>query len=152
MDDTIKFLREQAILCSRLNELLDKLSDALKNNSLETAEIVKTIDPLVFDLSKNSAKSQKFLETTNYKNFGELIMAAEDGVKKDVAERLLNQVINLQAKMIQAMQTAAKLLENASDFVDFNLNVLSQTSASPTYGAQARTETNSDRRIFDANI
>ena len=152
MDEAIKILREQAILCSRLTELLDKLTDALKNNSLETAEVVKKIDPLVIDLSKNSSKSQEFLQTTNFKNFGEFITAAEEGIHKDVAERLLNQVINLQAKLIQSMQVASRLLANGKDFVNFNLNVLSQTSASPTYGSEAKTRTNSDRRIFDANV
>lgn len=152
MDEAIKLLREQAILCSRLLELLKKLSDSLKKTSLDTAEIVQEMDPIVTDLSRNSAKSQKFLTALNCKTFGEFISAAEDGVQKDVANRLLKQVVTLQEKMAQGMKTSAELLVNGSKFISFNLNVLSQTTAAPTYGSAAQTATNSNRRIFDANI
>lgn len=152
MDEAIKLLREQAVLCSRLLELLKKLSDSLQKTSLDTAEIVQVMDPLVTDLSRNSNKSQKFLKALNYKTFGEFLEAAEGGVQKDVATRLLKQVMTLQEKLAQSMKTSADLLVNGSKFISFNLNVLSQTSASPTYGAEAQTATNSNRRIFDANI
>ena len=152
MDEAIKLLREQAILCSRLNELLDKLTDALKNFTHETPVIVQEINPLVADLEKNSTATQKFLQAANFQNFGEFINAADDGVQKDVAERLLKKVVLLQDELAAGMKVAAGVLVNGSNFVNFNLNVLSQTSASPTYGAEATTATNSNRRIFDANV
>lgn len=152
MDEAIKLLREQAILCSRLNELLDKLTNALKNFTHETQEIVQQINPLVADLSTNSTRTQKFLQAANYKNFGEFMNAAEDSVEKEVAERLLKKVVTLQEKMVNGMKVAAGVLVNGSNFVNFNLNVLSQTSASPTYGAEAQTATNVNRKIFDANV
>ena len=152
MDEAIKLLREQAILCSRLNELLDKLTESLKNFTHETQEIVQQINPLVADLSKNSTKTQKFLQAANVQTFGEFIKAANDSVEKEVAERLLKKVVDLQEKMVNGMKVAAGVLVNGSNFVNFNLNVLSQTSASPTYGAEAQTATNANRQIFDANI
>ena len=152
MDEAIKLLREQAILCSRLNELLDKLTESLKNFTHETQEIVQQINPLVADLSKNSTKTQEFLQAANVQTFGEFIKAANDSVEKEVAERLSKKVVDLQEKMVSGMKVAAGVLVNCSNFVNFNLNVLSQTSASPTYGAEAQTATNANRRIFDANI
>ena len=152
MDEAIKLLREQAILCKRLNELLDKLIDSLKNISYSTEDIVRQIDPHVLELSKNSAKSQEFLKSFNFQNFGEFLNAAEDGVQKDVAQKLLKQVSERQEKMISKMKIAAGVLVSGFNFITFNLNVLSQTSASPTYGAEAKTATNSNRRIFDANV
>ena len=141
MDEAIKLLREQAILCSRLLELLGKLSDMLRENSHDTDKIVQQMDPIVTDLSRNSGKSKDFLDKSNCKTFGEFIDSADNGVQKDVGNRLLKQVMNLQ-----------QLLVKGSEFINFNLNVLSQTSASPTYGAEAKTPTNANRRIFDANI
>jgi len=152
MDEAIKLLREQAVLCSRLLELLEKLKKSLQKTSTETAEVVQVIDPLVTELSRNANKSKKFLDALNHKTFGEFLDVAEDGVQKDVARRLLKQVMNLQEKLAQNMKISAELLVNASKFVNFNLNVLSQTSAAPTYGAAAQTATNSNRRVFDANI
>ncbi len=152
MDEAIKLLREQAVLCSRLTELLDKLTDSLKNFTHDTSGIVQQIDPLVADLSKNSTRTQDFLKAANFNTFGEFINAADDGVQKDVAGRLLKQVVNLQEKLAGKMKIAAGVLVNGANFVNFNLNVLSQTSASPTYGAEAQTATNANRRIFDANV
>ena len=152
MDEAIKLLREQAVLCSRLTDLLGKLEDSLKNHSHDTEEVVRKIDPLVINLNKNAANTQKFLEESNFKNFGEFIEASVEGVQKDVAANLLKKVISHQEKLANNMQIAAQLLVNASEFVNFNLNVLSRTQASPTYGAEAKTATNSNRRIFDANI
>lgn len=152
MDEAIKLLREQAILCSRLLALLDKLSGTLKEKTHGIDEITQQMDPIVTDLSRNSRKSKAFLDKLNCKTFGEFINAAENGVQKDVANRLLRQIMNLQDKMAYGMKLAAQLLVKGSEFINFNLNVLSQTSASPTYGAEAKTPTNSNRRIFDANI
>ena len=152
MDEAIKLLREQAILCSRLNELLDKLTDTLKNFTHETPEIVQQINPLVADLSKNSTETQKFLQAANFQTFGEFINAADDSVEKEVAERLLKKVVSSQEKLVDGMKVAAGVLVNGANFVNFNLNVLSQTSASPTYGAEAQTATNANRKIFDANV
>ena len=154
MDEAIKLLREQAILCSRLLELLNKLSESLTENSNSNSieEIIQKMDPLVGSLSKNSNRSKDFLSKSNYRNFGEFMDATENGVHKDVAMRLLSQVMNLQERLADKMKLSAQLLVKGSEFVNFNLNVLSQTTAAPTYGAAAQTATNSNRRIFDANI
>ena len=152
MDEAIKLLREQAILCSRLLELLGKMSDSLKENSHDIEELVQKMDPIVTDLSRNSNKAKDFLDKSNCKTFGEFINLADNGVQKDVANRLLKQITNLQEKMAYGMKLSAQLLVKGSEFINFNLNVLSQTSASPTYGAEAKTPTNANRRIFDANI
>ena len=152
MDEAIKLLREQTVLCSRLTELLDKLEESLKNNSHDTARIVQKIDPLVIDLNKNATNTQKFLEASNFKTFGEFIESAAAGVEKDVAYNLLKKVVSSQEKLAKSMQIAAQLLVNGSEFVNFNLNVLSRTQASPTYGSEAQTATNSNRRLIDANI
>ena len=152
MDEAIKLLREQAILCGRLNELLDALTEDLKNVSHGTEEIVQQIDPLVLKLSKNSADTQKFLKASNFKNFGEYLATAEIGTQKDVAEKLLKQVVSRQEKLVGKMKIAAGVLVNGFNFINFNLNLLSQTSASTTYGSEAKTATKSERRIFDANV
>ncbi len=152
MEETISLLREQTILCSRLLKLFADLIIILKSNSLEMAETIKKIEPLITELSRNAEKSQLFLKKAGVKTFGDFLDFQEQGVKLDVARRLLNQAENLQARLKNQTESASRLLENGGAFVSFNLNVLSQTAAGGTYGAEAVAGSQRTRRIFDANV
>jgi Mg2+ and Co2+ transporter CorA len=152
MEETIILLREQTIFCSRLLKLFADLTESLKKNSLTMIEVVNQIEIAVAELSKNSIRSQTFLERLKFKNFNEFINSQPDGVKKDVATRLLKHNSDLQSKLQIQMKILKRLNDNGKNFVNFNLNVLSRTSAAPTYGAEAVTETHSKRRLFDTNV
>ena len=152
MEEAIILLREQTIFCSRLLKLFADLTESLKKNSLTMIEVVNQIEPAVAELSKNSLKSQEFLKRLNFKNFSDLINSQADGVKKDVATRLLKYNRDLQTKLQLQMKILKRLTDKGKDFVNFNLNVLSRTSANTTYGAAAETGIQNKRRIFDTNV
>ena len=128
------------------------LTESLKKNSLDMIEVLNQIEPAVAELSKNSLKAQKFLRRLNFKNFSDFINSQPEGVQKDVATRLLLHNDDLQAKLQSQMRILKRLNDKGKNFVDFNLNLLSRTSATPTYGAAAETGSQSGRRLFDANI
>lgn len=151
MEETIILLREQTVFCNRLLKLFADLTETIKNNSLDMSKVVGQIEPVIMELSKNSARSQMFLDKMKFKNFSDFIDSQEDGVKKDVAKRLLKQNAELQNKLQRKMQTLKILTDKGKKFVEFNLNVMSRTSSS-TYGAEAQTGSQSGRRLFDANI
>jgi hypothetical protein len=151
MEETIILLREQTVFCNRLLKLFADLTETIKNNSLDMSKVVGQIEPVILELSKNSTRSQMFLDKMKFKTFSEFIDAQEDGVKKDVAKRLLKQNSELQKKLQRTMQTLKILTDKGKKFVEFNLNVMSQTSSN-TYGAEAQTGNQSGRRLFDANI
>lgn len=152
MEETIILLREQTIFCSRLLKLFADLTESLKKNSLNMIEIVNHIEPAIAELSKNSLRSQEFLKRFDFQNFNEFINSQPDGVKKDVATRLLKHNNDLQFKLQSQMRILKRLTDKGKDFVNFNLNVLSRTSATPTYGAAAETGIESKRRLFDTNV
>ncbi len=152
MEETIILLREQTIFCSRLLKLFADLTESLKKNSLNMIEITKQIEPAIAELSKNSLRSQEYLKKLKFQNFNEFINSQPDGVKKDVATRLLKHNSDLQSKLQSQMKILKRLTDKGKEFVNFNLNVLSRTSATPTYGAAAETGTQSKRRIFDTNV
>jgi hypothetical protein len=151
MEETIILLREQTVFCNRLLKLFADLTETIKNNSLDMSKIAEQIDPVIMELSKNSARSKMFLDKMKFKNFSDFIDAQEDGVKKDVAKRLLKQNGELQKKLQRTTKTLKTLTDKGKKFVEFNLNVMSRTSSN-TYGAEAQTGSQSGRRLFDANI
>jgi len=152
MEETIILLREQTVFCSRLLKLFADLTESIKNNSLEMSNIAGQIEPVIMELSKSSRKAQTFLSKMKFKNFYDLIDAQEDGVKKDVAKRLLQHNSNLQAKLQKQTKLLKTMTDKGKDFVNFSLNIMSRASTTNTYGAAANTGTQSGRRLFDANV
>ena len=153
MNEAIKILREQIVLLKKLVELFEKLIDVLKkNNSAEVPKIVQEISPLITELSKIANSSNEFLNKNGYKTLAAFVNSHESSMAKEVAENLLNEVDELHFEMRKKVSESAKLLANGKEFIDFNLNILLQTSANTTYGSSAETGSQSKKRMFEANV
>lgn len=152
MDQVIALLRGRVVLCGQLIKLLAELVDKLESNSSDTAELVRKIEAIVKDLSLNAANSQKFLEGAKVNSLSEFISAQEEGIKRDVAGRLLSQTEKLQEQLKVKMETAAMLTATGKKFVDFTLNLMTQMQTNDTYGAAAEASAHAKRHIFDANV
>ena len=152
MDETIKLLREQAILCAHLPELFDELIKIMESNSPEVQEPIRKIEATVRDLSKNAQKAQDFLQRVGSPSFAEFIAAQEKNIQRDVAQRLLKKTSDAQLRLKSQVSHVKLLLKNGKNYVDFNLNILARTSASDTYGAAAQPDSQRTRRMFEANI
>ncbi len=152
MDETIKILREQAILCAHLPELFDELIKIMESNSPEVQEPIRKIEATVRDLSKNEQKAQDFLKRVGVASFAEYINAQEKNIQRDVAEKLLIKTADAQLRLKNQVSQVKLLLKKGREYVDFNLNILARTSASDTYGAAAQTGSQRSRRMFEANV
>lgn len=152
MDETIKILREQAILCAHLPELFDELIEIMKSNSPEVQEPIRKIETTVRDLSKNEQKAQDFLKRVGAASFAEYLSAQEKNIQRNVAEKLLKKTADAQLRLKNQVAQVKLLLKKGKDYVEFNLNILARTSASSTYGSEAQTSSQRTRRMFEANI
>ena len=157
MDKAIKLLREQMIICSRLNELFTGLNNALKESrsGSDVTSSVQSIEPLMKNLSDNDNKIQEFLKSIEVPNLKALIEAQPDGTERNVANSLLNKVWNLQKRLRHQITNVARLLVNSKSFIDYNINVMTQTVASNTYGPMGSNNNLRNvqkRRMFDANV
>ena len=152
MDETIKILREQAILSAHLPELFDELIKIMESNSPEVQEPIRKIEATVRDLSKNEQKAQDFLNRVGVASFAEYINAQEKNIQRDVAEKLLTKTADAQLRLKNQVSQVKLLLKKGREYVDFNLNILARTSASDTYGAAAQTGSQRSRRMFEANV
>lgn len=152
MEETIKLLREQAVLCAHMPELLDELIKIIQSNSPEVQETLSKIEATLRDLSDNEQRSRKFLQRVKAQSFAEYIAAQEDNIHRNVAEKLLKKTAESQLRLRNQVAELKLLLQRGKNYVEFNLNILAQISASDTYGAAAQTDSRQPRRMFEANI
>ena len=152
MDETIKLLREQAILCAHLPELFDELINIMESNSPEVQEPIRKIEATMRDINKNEQKATEFLNRVGATSFAEYIAAQDKNIQRDVAEKLLKKTADAQLRLGRQAAKAKLLVKKGRDYVAFNMNILARTSASDTYGAEAQTGSNRTRRMFEANI
>ena len=152
MDETIKILREQTVICSRMPDAFNELIKVMRDNSPEVQEPIKKIESIMRELSANEKAAEEFLKKVNAPNFAEYIAAQDKSLKRDVAEKLLKKAAESQTQLRDQLTELKMLLQSGKDFVEFNLNILARTSASETYGDKAQRTSQRNRRMFEANI
>ncbi|MBE8954554.1 MAG: flagellar export chaperone FlgN [Quinella sp. 2Q5] len=152
MDEAIKILREQTVLCARLPELLDELIGVMQSNSPDVQEIIRKIETTTRALDDNQQRAQNFLARVKAPSFADYLAAQEKNLQRDVAEKLLGKSANSQQQLKRQTDKLKLLLQRGKDYVAFNLNILANISASDTYGAAAQTGSQRSRRMFEANI
>ena len=133
-------------------ELVEELIGVVKNNSPNVQEPVRKIETLMRDLSKNEQKAQAFLKRVKAPSFAEFLAAQDNSIQRDVAEKLLKKSADAQLRLKAQAAELKLLLQRGKDFVEFNLNILARISASETYGAEAKTDSQRTRRMFEANV
>lgn len=152
MDETIKLLREQTVLCTHLPELLNELIKIMQNNSPDVQTVIGKIETIIRDLSANEKKSQEFLSRVQASSFAEYLATQEKNIQRDVAEKLLKKASDSQQRLKAQTEQIKLLLHHGKEYVEFNLNILARISASDTYGSAAQTGSQRSRRMFEANI
>lgn len=152
MDETIKLLREQTVLCAHLPELFDELIRLVQNNSSDVQELIGKIESTMRDLAKNEQRAQEFLKRVNAPSFAEYLAAQDENIQRSVAEKLLQKATDNQRRLKNQIDQLKLLVQRGKDYVNFNLNILARISASDTYGAAAQTGSLRSRRMFEANI
>lgn len=151
MDETIKILREQAVLCAHLPELFDELIKIMQSNSPDVQEPIQKIETTMRDLSRNEKQAREFLQRVKVASFAEYLAAQENNIQRDVAEKLLKKTADAQLRLRKQVTELKLLLQRGKQYVEFNLNILGQISASDTYGSSAQTDSRQSRRMFEAN-
>ena len=152
MDETIKLLREQTVLCTHLPELFDELIKIMQSNSPDVQNVIGKIEAIMRDLSANEKKAREFLSRVGASSFAEYLAAQKKNIQRDVAEKLLKKASDSQQRLKIQTEQLKLLLQHGKDYVEFNLNILAKISASDTYGSAAQTGSQRSRRMFEANI
>ena len=155
MREAIKVIRKQMLLNTRLLELFEALREALRTDTSgkSVSQAVQQMEPLLSEFAKLEREQQKFLGEHQKNNMWEFVQAQPSSVERDVALRLLQQLGDVQQKLRSASEESRLLLARSKEFVDFHMNVLSETQAGTTYGPQdAERERERGMRLFDQNV
>lgn len=152
MDETIKLLREQTVLCTHLPELFDELIKVVQSNSPDVQAPIDKIEAVIRDLNKNQQRAQEFLNRVGAASFAEYLAAQDKNIQREVAEKLLTKAADSQLRLKNQAAELKLLVERGKHYVNFNLNILARISASDTYGSGAQTDSQRSRRMFEANI
>ena len=155
MREAIKILRRELVFCTRLGELMEELSSALKEraSSRNINLVVKKLEQTLPEGTKLEAEQKSFLKSVKHESLQSFLEGQPASVEKDMALRLLNQVKDQQAQLRRKSETSHVLLERSEKFVDFHMNVLSRTRVNPTYGPPGTGgAAPRERRMFDQNV
>ncbi len=132
MNNPIFLLREQIAICKRILAQFDAMIELLQKTG-DTGKVALELERSIGELNKNAVRISGSKFSEEY-------------------QPLLQESQNLQMQIRRKMETARRLIKLGKAFVEFNLNVLTRTTAKNTYGAAAETGTTGGRRIFDANV
>jgi flagellar biosynthesis/type III secretory pathway chaperone len=153
MREAIKVIRKQMLLNTRLLELFEALREALRTDTSgkSVSRAVQQMEPLLSEFAKLEREQQKFLGERQKNNMWEFVQAQPSSVERDVALRLLQQLGDVQQRLRSESEESRLLLARSKEFVDFHMNVLSETQAGTTYGPQDA-ERERGMRLFDQNV
>lgn len=156
MEEAIKLIRRQMVICSRIDELFEELKAVLRKSrgGRDLSEAVKRIESVFAELSGLEEGQREFLRMRQQENMVGFIQAQPASVERDVAMRLLSQVASLQEKLAWQSEMAKELLQHSKEFIGYHINVLSQARADGPYGPSgaAPVEAQRGRKMFDANV
>ncbi len=152
MKEIIQLLRQQMGLLTRIVELMTKMQQMLREKPSDPniIKIVQTIEPMLTELSQIGSEQEAICKKYGANDLNMLLTAQQDSVEKYVALRLLSQVGKLQKNLKTQLISNSHLLDRENKFIQFNLNVVTQTKADPIYKPHGNDDIRS-RKIFDAS-
>ena len=155
MEEAIRLIRQQILVCARINELFEALREVLRKKAEGKAlsNAVKRMEAVFSELSGLEDQQRGFLEAQQQRNMIGFVQAQPASVERDVAMRLLSQLGAWQTRLFRQSVTAKELLQHSKEFVDYHMNVLSQTKTEATYGPPgASAGAGRGPKMFDANV
>ena len=156
MNEAVKLLRAQMLLSTECLEKLRAVKEALRDtsNGLGVNAAVQALETPLTKLGKIAKLQDKFLQEAENKRMTAYAASMPDSVERDAVMRLIARVHGLENEMQKELASTQALLQRSKDFVDFHINVMTQTAANDTYAPPGATEVENHRgiKMFDANV
>jgi flagellar biosynthesis/type III secretory pathway chaperone len=140
-----------------LSQQKKELLVAAKSHELE--RVTKQEEVLILQVKKLERLREQFVNqimTAYGIAEGNLSLAALKKIAKpDVVEQLElfgKEFDNIAAEIVPLNKLNNELIGQALGFINYNINILSQTVVGPTYAAKGQTNEQSKRRGFDAKV
>ena len=155
MKEIIEILRQQLILCGRILEISQKQQQNLvKHAAAASGAAAAEMEPLLVSLQKSEAAKIQLLRTLGIRDLSEAIAKQPTSREKEMALRLLEKLQQVMKGLKELNGHNQELLKRNMQYIDFNINVITQATAGTTYGASGGQPAQPDggMKMFDTNI
>lgn len=155
MKEIIDVVRQQLVLVTRLNEVTEKNRELLvKTDAKEARKSILSMEPILTKLGALEKRQQQLLTDRGGSTLAEWIQQQAPSLEKQIAENLLGKLTEQLGRLKSRNSENLHLLERNIKFIDYNINVMTQTTAEVTYGAPQGSGGGpvQGRKIFDTGV
>jgi len=155
LDEAVRLLRAQILLSNKCLEKLKAIKATIQaeNKGADIVAAVQEMEPALLELGKFAKRKQEFLDRQNVSSVQQVLAREADSERKRVAIHLLHRAQEFEESLVQEVTTTRFLLEKGKEYVDFNINVMTQTVASEIYNQDAaESESRREIKMFDSSV
>ena len=156
MNDASRLLRAELLLSQECLDKLQRLKHALQENTAgaETAEAAQAMLPALNKLNLLDKRKREFLQRAGKTRMTAYVADWPDTEERDTVLHLLQKVHQSEDQMRRELSSTKELLKRSKQFVDFHINVMTQTAANDTYVPPGAAEIENRRgiKMFDTNV
>lgn len=156
MNDAIRLLRAELLLGQDCLERLEKLKCTLQENTdgAEVTEMTQAILPILNKLDLLDKRKCEFLQQAGKTSMTAYAADCRKPEERDAVLHLLQKVHQAEDRMRRELNSTKELLKRSKQFVDFHINVMTQTTANDTYVPPGAAELENRRgiKMFDKNV
>ncbi len=155
MEEMLHLLEEELSLCNKLNEAAEKQRMALKDNldGQAAGGTAQVVNRLLETLAALEKKKEDFLNRAEAPTMMEAIRRQPYSSDKQRARKLLKDVDETLRELKRLCFTNQSLLERDMDYLNFNINVMTQAQAGPGYAAPEQApKAVQGRKLFDQSV
>lgn len=155
MKELIEIWRQQMVLCLNIRKLLTRQQEVLTSlDSVLLNQITAELEPLLGRLDNLQRQQEIFLSAHKAKDAAAFLKEQPVSPERILSEKLIKK-IQAEIKAIRSQHDASqRLLQNNMDFIDYNINVMTQVSAGTVYApdSSGMTPTGSRTKMFDHSV
>lgn len=155
MKDIIDILRQQLILLGRLLELAKAQKEKLVHTDAEAArKLSADMEPIMIDISSLDKRKDGIMAELHTHSLLEWLEKQPESSDKAMLQTLLNKQEDILQELKGINSRNMQFLDRHSKFIDYSINVMTQTSAGVTYGTPGDDGGRpvQGRKMFDAGV
>lgn len=155
MQELIEVLRLRLVLGQRMLELTQRQRELLiQLDAVGVQKITKEIEPVLGSLNKAEKRTQEFLQSVKAVDLAGWLAEQPENKGKAMAQQLLEKQSGVLQQLKEASGSNQQHLQRNIDYIDYSVNVMTQTTAGVTYGTP---DSDGGRpvqgnKMFEANV
>lgn len=135
MKDIIDILRQQLVLCRRLLELAQaQRQELVKTDAVAARKLAGEMEPVVAKVNSLEKRKAELLAGLGEPSVSALVSKMPYSPDKKVLGTLITNQDNVLQELKRINTDNLQYLDRHAKFIDYNINVMTQTSAGVTYG------------------